>query len=202
MQLPIAIGLLPWTSTPSGKRSSTREDWNKITCWGHGCGPSYRYGMGSERTRDGGIETEVRAHANIAVLIDDVDISIAWGYDPDESLSSDRGPELDFSDFLPSLPDKTVHRMYADVFYSGSLVDRELLVVADGGRYYVPIPTTRYPKQKSLTDFSEPEHHYSRWDIGFAEVVQSFEHADSLHSLLQRMTYVLDDNGPIAGEGK
>jgi hypothetical protein len=179
--------------------NSSRDDWNKITCWGHGSGPSYRNTFGSYRGQDGEIHTEVGGHANLAILIDDIDISIASGYDPDEA---DGDRELDFSDFLPLLPDKTAHRMYADVFYGGSLVDRELLAVADGGRYYVPIPTTQYPNQKSPTDFSEPELHYSRWDIGFALVVQSFEHADSLDSVLGRMTYVLDEDGPIAGEGK
>lgn len=179
---------------------STRGDWNKITCWGAGSGPSYRYSLSSEQT-DNGIETEARGHANLAILIDDVDISIAWGFDPDDYFGH-HSPDYDFSDFIPQLPDKSFSRIYADVFYRGSLVDRELLVVADCGRYYVPIPNTKYPHQKTPMDISQPEHHYSRWNIAFARVVHNFEHADSLDSLLQRMDYVLDDDGSIAEEGE
>jgi hypothetical protein len=182
---------------------SARDEWHKITCWGWGSGPPYRYALLSERG-EYGIETEARGHANIAVLIDDVDISIAWGYDPDESLlSPSLGPGLNFSDFLPLFPDESVSRMYADVFYRGALVDRELFVVADGGRYYVPIPRTEYPNKTGFgpQDFGEPEHHYTRWDIGFARIVNSFEHAGS-EDALQRINYILDDDRPISSEGK
>lgn len=182
--------------------NSTREDWHKITCWGAGCGPSYRYGF-STFSGQHGVQTEAKDHGNVAILIEDVDISIAWGYHPDESAFwAGRDDEFDFSDFLPQFPDKSVSRMYADVFYRGSLVDRELLVVADGGRYYVPIPRTEHPHQKRPDDFSQPEQHYTKWDIGFASLVQSFEHVDSLDYALSRMTYVLDDDRPISSEGK
>lgn len=137
---------------------SSREDWNKITCWGYGSGPIYHYGLSSEHSDDHGIQTEVRSHAVLAVLIEDVDISIAWGYDPDESLWNLHrgGQRFDFSDFLPTFPDEDVSRMYVDIFYRGQLVDRELFVVADGGRYYVPIPRTTYPnKQGQVRSSSE-----------------------------------------------
>lgn len=183
---------------------STRDDWNKITCWGWGSGPTYRYALSSERGENG-IETEARSHANIAVLIDDVDISVAWGYDPDDSLWSEgREEKFNFSDFLPTFPDESVSRMYADVFYRGALVDRELLVVADGGRYYVPIPRTEYPNKTGFTptEYGAPEHHYTRWDLGFARVLHSFEHAGPFEELLARLNYILDDDGPISSESK
>lgn len=180
---------------------SSRDDWNKITCWGAGSGPVYRYGLTSEST-DHGIQTEARGHACIAVLIDDVDISIAWGYDPDDTLWSDHRQQFDFSDFLPTFPAKDVSRMYADVFYGGALVDRELFVVADGGRYYVPIPRSEYPNQKSTTDFDEPEHHYTPWELGFARVVNGFEHAQPIDEVLSQIPHVVDEDRPIAAESK
>lgn len=69
-------------------------------------------------------------------------------------------------------------------------------MVADCGRYYVPIPRTTYPNQKSPQDFSEPEHHYTSWDLGFARIVHRFEHVESFDELLAQMNYVVDDDGP------
>lgn len=176
---------------------TTPKDWNKITCWGYGAGPSYHYAFSTE-TGERGVETEATGHANIAVLLEDVDISIAWGYDPDESAWGGGQRDFDFSDFLPSFPDEKTSRMYADVFYHGSLVDRALFVVADGGRYYVPIPRTEYPDKTGYTaeKLGEPVHHYTRWDIGFARIVHSFEHGHPFDELLSRMNYVLDDDAP------
>ena len=86
--------------------------------------------------------------------------------------------------------------MYADVFYRGSLVDRALLVVADGGRYYVPIPRTTYPNQTghAAEELGEPEHHYTRWEIGFARIVHSFEHGRSFDEAMARINYLLDED--------
>ncbi|WP_020101070.1 hypothetical protein [Mycobacterium sp. 360MFTsu5.1] len=174
---------------------SSPEEWNKITCWGDAAGPVYRYSLTSERG-ESDIQTEAKGHSNTAVLIADIDISIAWGWDPDESLWGPRGGrDFDFSDFLPIFPDDDVSRMYTDVFYRGALVDRVLFVVADGGRHYVPIPRTTYPDKPGYTaaEYGEPEHHYTRWQIGLATVVNGFEQAAPLKEILDRMTYVLDN---------
>lgn len=173
---------------------SAPDDWNKIICWGPGSGPTFRYGLSSERG-DNGIQTEAKGHAVIAVLIEDVDISIGWGYDPDETLWSETRPPFDFSNFLPDFPDKRVSRMYADVFYRGSLVDRKLFVVADGGRHYVPIPRTVYPDKKSSRDLGAPEHHYTQWDLGFARILNGLDGTRLFdEEVLSEMNYVLDDD--------
>jgi hypothetical protein len=104
---------------------STREDWNKISCWGADSGPDYHYGLSSGRG-DNGIQTEAKGHGNIAVLIGDVDISISWGYDPDETLRTEHRPPHNFSDWLPIADAQHDYRIYADVFYRGALIDREL----------------------------------------------------------------------------
>ncbi|NTY58725.1 hypothetical protein [Mycolicibacterium sphagni] len=124
--------------------------------------PRYHYDLSSERS-ERGIETEVVAHSNVAVLISDVDISIAWGFDPDETLWSEHRQKFDLSDFLPEFgDDDNVSRMYVDIFHRGALVDRVLFVVADGGRHYVPIPRTTYPHKTSMRelppDRSDAEH--------------------------------------------
>lgn len=175
---------------------SHSNDWNHIICWGAGSGPVYHYGLSSEN-RDDRVETEVRSHSNTAVLIDDVDVSIAWGYDPDESLW-DQGyrQKFDFSDFLPTFPDEAARRMLVDVFYRGALVDRKLYIVADGGRYYVPIPRRTFPNKTDSGNLGDPEFHYNRWDLGLARVVNSFELGEAFDELLPRLTYVLDDDGP------
>lgn len=171
---------------------TTPGDWNKITGWGYGAGPIYHYGFYTE-CDEHGLETEAKGHANVAVLLEDVDISIAWGLDPDEWSSGGGHRDFDFSNFLPTFLDKSTSRMYADVFYRGSLVDRQLFVVADGGRYYVPIPRTEYPNKAGCTaeELRDPVHHYTRWDIGFARIVHSFEHGESFDNLLAKIDYVL-----------
>jgi hypothetical protein len=87
--------------------------------------------------------------------------------------------------------------MCVDVFHRGALVDRKLYVVADGGRYYVPIPRRTFPNKNGIgDDLGEPEFHYTRWDLGLARIVNSFELGESFDELLPRLTYVLDDDGP------
>lgn len=185
---------------------SSREDWNKITCWGAGSGPIYHHGLTSEHSDAHGIQTEVHTHSMLAVLIDDVDISIAWGFDPDESLWELGRVErqFDFSDFLPDFPDEKVRRMYVDIFYRGQLVDRELYVVADGGRHYVPIPRTVYPNKTGYgpENLGAPEHHYTPWDIGLARTLNRFELGDTFDDVLSQMEYVLDEDRPIWSENK
>jgi hypothetical protein len=152
----------------------------------------YHYGLSSENS-ERGIETEVVAHSNVAVLISGVDISIAWGFDPDETLRSEHRQKFDFSDFLPTLDDdERVSRMYVDIFYRGALVDRVLFVVADGGRHYVPIPRTTYPRKTSVRELGPPEHHYTQWQLGLARVVNSFE-LEPIETLLSQMEFVVDD---------
>jgi hypothetical protein len=177
---------------------SSREDWNKLSCCGPGAGPAYWYGLSSARGEHG-VATEARSHANFAVLIDDVEISIAWGYNPDESLlSGSNGEHLDFSDVLPALAGKSLSRVYADVFYRGALVDRKLYAVADGG--YVPIPRITYPHQTSDTDRGDPEYHYTRWDLGFAIILNSFGQPEPFDQFLAKLEYIFDDDMPISSE--
>ncbi|CDM76135.1 hypothetical protein [Mycobacterium marinum] len=177
---------------------SAPKDWNHIICWGYGSGPIYHHGLTSEY-KDNRIQTEARSHSNMAVLSTDIDISIAWGYDPDDSLWN-RGHKqtFDFNDFLPQFPDDKVSRMYVDVFYRGALVDRKLYIVADGARYYVPIPRRAFPNKTSTTDLGEPEFHYTSWDLGLARIVSSFELGESFDELLQRLNYILDDDDTAA----
>ncbi len=171
---------------------STSDDWNVIQSWDSNSGPDYHYGLSSE-LRDDRIETEVRRHGQSAVLINDVDISIAWGYDPDDSLSHPGLKNFNF-EFLPDDlddPDEA-SRMYADIFYRGALVDRKLFAVVDGARYYVPMPRRTHPNKQRPTKLGDPVFHYTTWDIGLARVLNSLVHTSDIDELFSRMDYVVD----------
>lgn len=74
---------------------SSRGDWHQIARASADSGPVYHYGFTSWRTQHDSVETEAQGHGSVAVLIDDVDISIAWGYDPDERVRVGRERGLD-----------------------------------------------------------------------------------------------------------
>jgi hypothetical protein len=76
-------------------------------------------------------------HDAIAVLRGDVDVRIAWGYNPDFG-------EWD-RQFFPdgTFADPTVSTMLGDVFYRGALVQRYWLISVDGHRATLPSPRSR-----------------------------------------------------------
>lgn len=160
-------------------RRSSRGDWHKITCWGGGAGPSYR-----DRLTTGTINgdlVEYESHGNVAVFMPDIDISIAWGLDRDPD---DRHHGLSF-EWDDKFPDSKTTVQLADIFYRGSLVDREYQAAVDGGRALIPMGHTRIAE-------GSPRHgkdvRYevvtSEWQVDFARVVHSFEHAGDFDGYL------------------
>ncbi|ELB95049.1 MULTISPECIES: hypothetical protein [Rhodococcus] len=152
-------------------RETTTEDWNHIHCWGGGAGPSYR-----DRTvtalvgKTDAIENEVESHGNVAILRDDIDISIAWGLDLDFRGLRDAGsrPPRSF-DWAKNFPNEDVWISIGDIFYRGSLVDRVLFAVVDGGRVLLPWAHEQFsgPDEGDVVT--------SSWEYDFARLVDHFE---------------------------
>ena len=109
------------------------DDWHQIVCWGGG-GPSYLNSFGVWTTSDGQMGFEIESHSNLAVLREDVDLKIAWG------LNTDRDGSLTFP-WQNNFADNKVTKMFIDILWRDSLVDREVVVSVDGGRALLPLGT-------------------------------------------------------------
>lgn len=70
-----------------------------------------------------------------------------------------------------------------------------VVVAAADGRYYVPIPRTVYPSKtgNGPREYGEPEYHFSRRQLDFARVLNSFQFGYDFDELLERMDFVVDD---------
>jgi hypothetical protein len=111
--------------------NSDADEWNVIYCWGAGSGPSYRGRPAHEveemRDEDGRFDV----HGMTAAYKQDVSVTLAWG------LTS----RAEFhADWAKVFPEKVASSCFADLFYNGALVHRQLYVVVDDGRSYLPLP--------------------------------------------------------------
>lgn len=107
-------------------------DWNVITCWGSGSGPSYKDKLENHTNlNDGNSQISVDSHGMYACYKPNVSISIAFGL-----------RHLDYfnEDWANIFPDSRASSSYFDIFYNNTLVERLLYVVVDGGRAKLPIP--------------------------------------------------------------
>lgn len=158
---------------------SDQDDWEKIGCWGAGSGPSYleSFSVWTGPSKTWGLDVE--SHSVIAVFRDDVDLRIAWGWDPDDAADH---RNLYFP-WQEKLPDSKVTRFYADVFWRGALVDRMMMLSVDGGRAYMPLGRPKYEDKEWITEVV-PD-----WEYKFTRLVHSFEHTDSYETYFQRVGF-------------
>jgi hypothetical protein len=153
------------------------DDWNVIVCWGANSGPSYLdqlsiwKGGGGDRWG-----LEVNSHTIRGVYKPDVALGIACGLD--FMPNSDGEAEKLSFDWAQRFADKTVTGSWVDVFWDGSLVDRELVYNADGGRALLPAPHAMYHSD-SITEPEIIGEYVTQWEYHIARVVAGFEsHGD------------------------
>ena len=105
------------------------------------------------------------SHYNRAVLHSDVNVSLEWGYEHETNEDGD----YPWSDF----PDKKVRSMFVDVFYAGSLVDRNVLYVVDGHRAILPNYRTVRTDDGGPFEFDSAtwEHRDSKWEFLLAQLI-------------------------------
>jgi len=101
---------------------SDRGDWNVISCFRM---PSYL-----PWSPDG----DFNEHNARAAYRPDVSIGLAWGIEESEDFQTDWVAKLDEPLGRPS------PSIVADVLYNGMVVVRELLVLVEGAKCYLPIP--------------------------------------------------------------
>lgn len=161
---------------------STSNDWHKIDS-----GPTYRQGWEIWSGADiEGTQIKPVEHHSHAAFRDDLDLTITWGMPRD---FDDR--ELTFP-WQEAFPDTSVTAMYADVNWRGALVDREVQLVVDGGRAYLPLGL---PKKDPTAEYGYREI-VSTWQAGFAAVTHGFTHAYSLSEYMQRAGFEVSDVNP------
>lgn len=147
---------------------SDADQWMRID----GGGPTYLHSYIVESDAETAHISHVEYHQSIAVLRDDIDVRIAWGFDPDHGE-----PRRRFN-FADNFPDSTVSVELGDVFYRGALVQRYWLVSVDGGRSCLPMPSTRL---RSGVDKVGPhvaedyEYQVTRAEVAFARLVDSLD---------------------------
>lgn len=114
--------------------NSKKEDWNIITCWGAGAGPSYQNSF-SVWTQGGEFSNiDIDSHSMIGVYKPNIDITIAWGLESNSEFISEWANKFDDSHATSS---------FIDFFLRGHMIFRDILVTVDGGRVHIPIPLLR-----------------------------------------------------------
>jgi hypothetical protein len=120
---------------------SDPDDWNVITCWGAGSGPSY---LTRQYAGDGQELGFMDDHGMRASYKPDIAIGLAWGMQSHDTYHADWVSMF-----------KSASSSIADLFYNGMLVAREHYVVVDDGGGFLPrpdaasedgrvVPTVRY----------------------------------------------------------
>ena len=135
--------------------NSEVDDWNVMYCWGAHSGPSYRGRPSHEVQEMGDDSMRFDVHGMTAAYRPDVSITLAWGITSLEDFETDWARSVSMN--------HTVTSNFADLFYNGALVNRELYVVVDEGRAFLPLP-----KKVGGTEVN-------RWDYNFVRLLDTLE---------------------------
>lgn len=112
--------------------NSTVAEWNIISCWGYGSGPSYKTKFEFYDVYNGkDAVLKEESHGMYAVYKPNISVSLAYGL----TLNDDFKEK-----WANSFPDPQASSHYLDLFYINSFVDRIVYVSVDGGRAKLPIP--------------------------------------------------------------
>lgn len=112
---------------------SNPQQWNHISCWGYGSGPSYKndftfYNVFERKSN----VLNVKSHSSICIYKENIDITIGYGIVSNEDFKES---------WANQFPDPKAYSKIVDIFYRNSLVFRETYLVVDGGRCELPIPS-------------------------------------------------------------
>lgn len=123
--------------------NSEKDQWNMISCWGYGSGPSYKNKFEFFNVYNGQENVLwVDSHSNICIFKEDIDITMAFGITLNEDFIAEWANQFD---------DPRAYSKIIDIFYRGVLVFRETYLVVDGGRCELPIPSYRENRELIVT---------------------------------------------------
>lgn len=132
--------------------------------------------------------TGVREHYYGAVLIAEPDLSLAWSMEDERDLH------------LPSLterfPDKSLSSYKADVMLRGVVVHREMYLVVDGGRAYLPIPRAML-SSLTLGDAEIIAEQVTQWQDAFMRLINELTQLHEYESYRDRAGFVVIAGHPL-----
>lgn len=166
---------------------STNADWNHISCWGHGSGPSFHNKWERWGTLGGGDfdkwSLDHDTHGNTLVYRENVALNISWG------ITATKDATPDWNTFID---DRPVDFQLGDVFWNGVLVDRYYLSAVDGGRVILPVPKPVYEKVDGKTTVARYE--VTRLHRAFARLVHNAEPGEDFDRYYEDAGFVTVDN--------
>lgn len=106
--------------------ASTKDDWNRIPCWGGFTGPSYKDRFFTDPQFN-------NSHSEILAYKNDLSISIAFGLECGRNYKAD---------WAKRFYDDAITSEFVDIFYNNSLVFRSKYIIVDSGSSKMPIPSS------------------------------------------------------------
>lgn len=118
-------------------------------------------------------EDTFHQHDSLLVFRDDVSLTIQWGMRPNYQHEQLRTVSELWHE--ASFPDESIRIYRADVFWNGSLIDRENVVSVDGGRALMPLGTRTVPPGYEPRTSGPVNWVYSctQWQAGLAYLLDS-----------------------------
>lgn len=154
---------------------TTADHWEVVEA-----GPTFLHGYLVVGGADGSGIAGVEHHDSLAVLRADIDVRIAWGYDPDFGAR-----EREFFD-EHTFADATVGVELGDVFFRGALVQRRHLISVDGGRAVLPMPRTRRRADADGRGRESFEQVVTQREVNFARLVDALGGSSEFDRYLQQ----------------
>ncbi|PRZ34790.1 hypothetical protein CLV47_12322 [Antricoccus suffuscus] len=172
-------------------QSSRPSDWNYVPCWGSDSGPSYRTKWEKMTGPNSTWELHHQEHDHIAAYKPDVGVTLAWGM----PMYADNHPEMtpDWIDKFPLVD--SVSYYFIDVFWNGSVIDRDLYTVMDS-RTYLPLPNPIYNETAVGSTAARERYEVTHYQVALARLVNNLaNHQDTdFDQALNRTGFALVDN--------
>lgn len=117
--------------------SSSKNDWQQISTWGYGSGPSYKDQFQFSEIDNGNDNVlHHKEHSNVASFKPNLSITIAWGL-----MMGDENDVVNRTWARNNANPDPGKGHYLDFFYNNALVLRTSYCSVDGGRCKIPFPT-------------------------------------------------------------
>lgn len=172
--------------------ASAPGEWEVFVCGGYGAGPSFLERHGIATSGDDGWMLDVDAHYLRAAYKPNVSIGLAFGMP-----SGDRADEVPVHWPKSAFPDPKVSADWADVFWNGMLVSRELMLTVDGGRGILPAgkPALTPHDPADMLDAEVFAETVTPWQYHLARLIHAFERDPKTYDEMLRRAHVvvLDD---------
>lgn len=156
-------------------------------------GPSFHYELSAWQGHNERW-VEVEQHRLWAVYRGDVNLTLAWGLDPDGS----RGGDLHF-DWAANFIDSKVSAFYADVFWAGALIDRFRVYYIDGGHFLAP--HHHAVARNEHGEVTAWESRITTWEVEFGELLSLLERGSSSYEYISRAGLKVVEGGAVHQRG-